>query len=134
MPDLLATGLTWLDDQRHRHLSRRVLFRRRGRFSADPPIEIALDATVGRTRWETDDGNGVFERYEARDFIVRAIDLTAGGERLEPRRGDRIVERRGSTDWIYEVMAPAGEPEWSTDRECLSYRIHSKLVASEEAA
>lgn len=134
MPDLLAHGLTWLDDQRHRHLTRRVAFRRRGRFANDPAIEIELDATVGRTRWEVEDGNGMFERYEARDFTVRAIDLQHAGERLEPRRGDRIVERRGSTDCIYEVMSPAGEPEWNTDRECISYRIHTKLVSSEEVA
>jgi hypothetical protein len=134
MPDLLAKGLVWLDDQRHRHMTRQVTFRRRGRFTSDPPIEIDLAATVDRTRWEIDDGNGVFERYEARDFIVRAADLAHDGVALEPRRGDRIVERRGGRDWIYEAMSPAGEPEWRTDRECVSYRIHTKLVASEEAA
>lgn len=120
--DLLASGAAWLSEQRHRHLTRSVEYRRGSRT-------IQLQATVGRTNWEVDDGHGHLERFESRDFIVRAADLAYEGEAWRPREGDRVSEANSST--TYEVMSPAREPLWrNVDPDGVSLRFHTKRVDS----
>ena len=120
--DLLASGAAWLSEQRHRHLTRPVEYRRGSK-------SIQLQATVGRTTWEVDDGHGYLERFESRDFVVRAADLAFGGERWQPRTGDRISETGSTT--TYEVMSPPREPHWrNVDPDGLSIRIHTKRIDS----
>ncbi len=125
MADLLETGSNWLQDQRTRHLSRTVVYER----GADT---TTLSATIGRTVFEIDDGRGVIQRHEARDFLVLAGDLVLAGAETLPQAGDRIRETQGTTVFVYEVMAPGNEPVWRySDPYRKTLRIHTKHVKTE---
>lgn len=92
---------------------------------------VALDATVGRSAFEVDDGHGVV-RFETRDYVVRMDALVLGGQATQPRRGDRIEEDAGNgTAVAYEVVNVAGSPEWRPcDSSRVLIRIHTKLAGS----
>ncbi len=125
MTDSLSQGLSWLEDQRHQHLTRLVTYRRGG-------DEVALAATVGRTVFEQDDHAGGLTRIESRDFLIRAIDLVLAGNVTLPQPGDRIIETDAIATYTYEVMAPATEPPWRySDVNRATLRIHTKQVATE---
>jgi hypothetical protein len=123
--DLLAKGAAWLEDQRHRHLTRTVVYQR-----GTNSVEIA--ATIGRTEFEQADEYGIIRRTEARDYLVRAVDLVIANEQVLPKAGDRIRETDGSVTYIYEVMAPGGEPPWRySDPYRQTLRIHTKFIGTE---
>lgn len=125
MGDLLEQGSAFLEDQRHRHMSRPVSYRR-GTDSVD------LQATVGKTVFEQADGNGLIQRIEARDFLVRAEDLVLAGQTTLPRAGDQVREAQGVTTHVYEVMAPGGEPPFRySDPFRRTVRVHTKHIATE---
>lgn len=115
MPDLLANGSDWLQEQRHLHLSRPVAYWR-------GPRSIAMQATVGQTDFELTDDSGIFQRIDSRDFLIRTQDMAFG----LPQAGDRIVD--AGTD--YEVMSPGGgRPPWRySDNRKLTMRVHTKAV------
>jgi hypothetical protein len=118
--DLLEKGSAWLDDQRHKHLTRTVLYQRGG-------DEVELAATIGRTVFEQADEFGVIHRTEARDFLVRAADLMLAGVQTLPEAGDRIRETTGGQTFVYEVMAPGDEPPFRySDPYRRTLRIHTK--------
>ncbi len=122
MADLLETGSNWLQDQRTQHMSRTVSYER----GIDT---VSVSATVGRTVFEIDDGHGVIQRHEARDFLVLADDLVLVGSKVLPQPGDRIRETQGTTVFVYEVMAPGNEPVWRySDPYRKTLRIHTKQV------
>ena len=125
MADLLETGSDWLQDQRTKHMSRQVVYQRGSE-------SVSLAATIGRTVFEIDDGQGLLERYESRDFLVLADDLVLAGSKTLPKSGDRIRETQGSDVFVYEVMAPGGEPVWRySDPYRKTLRIHTKQIAKE---
>jgi hypothetical protein len=122
MPDLLRTASDWLEDMRTEHASGTVTYRR----DADSAL---LAATIGRTLFEVDDGFGVLQKYESRDFLVLAADLVLAGSPVLPKAGDRIDETAGTTTHVYEVMAPGKEPPWRySDPYRKTIRIHTKQV------
>jgi len=124
-PDLLGQGASWLEDQRHQHLTRSVTYRRAG-------DEVELAATIGRTVFEQDDHAGGLTRIESRDFLIRATDLVLAAETTLPQSGDRIHESDAIATHIYEVMAPGTEPPWRySDVNRATLRIHTKQVATE---
>ncbi len=124
--DLLAQGLSWLEDQRHQHLTRLVTYQRGG-------SEVELAATIGRTVFEQDDHAGGLTRIESRDFLIRAADLVLAGDTTLPKPGDRIVETDSISTYTYEVMAPGSEPPWRySDSNRATLRIHTKHVGTEE--
>jgi len=125
MSDLLGQGLSWLEDQRHQHLTRLVTYQRGG-------DEVELSATIGRTVFEQDDHAGGLTRIESRDFLIRAADLVLASEVTLPQPGDRIRESDSIATYTYEVMAPGSEPPWRySDVNRLTFRIHTKQVATE---
>jgi hypothetical protein len=128
MPDMLAQGSAWLEDQRHAHLARPVIYERGGET-----IEIL--ATIGRTLFEqVDASGGVLQKIESRDFLVRASDLILGGRPTLPKSGDRIHEESIGQVFIYEVMTPLGgnEPPYRySDPNRRTLRIHTKHVGTE---
>ncbi|MCC6907188.1 MAG: hypothetical protein IT430_04535 [Phycisphaerales bacterium] len=125
MTDLLSQGLSWLEDQRHQHLTRMVTYQRGG-------SEVELPATIGRTVFEQDDHVGGLTRIESRDFLIRAVDLVLAAETTLPQPGDRIIETDAVATYTYEVMAPGSEPPWRySDVNRLTLRIHTKHVATE---
>lgn len=125
MPDVLEKGLAWLDDQRHAHMTRTVVYQR----GADA-VEIA--ATIGRTEFEQVDEFGIVHKVQSRDFLVRTADLVLAGALTLPKAGDRIRETAGAQTFVYEVMAPGNEPPWRySDPYRKALRIHTKHVATE---
>ena len=125
MPDLLEQGSAWLEDQRTRHMSRTVTYVR-GVDSVD------VAATIGKTAFEQTDEYGVIHRTESRDFLVLTADLVLDGTATLPKAGDRIRETAGDQVFVYEVMAPGGEPPWRySDPYRRTLRIHTKHVGTE---
>lgn len=131
MPDMLAQGLAWLEDQRHAHLTRQVVYERGGET-----IEVL--ATIGRTLFEqVDASGGVVQKFESRDFLVRASDLVLGGRPTLPKSGDRIRETSGEQVVVYEVLTPLGgnEPPYRySDPNRRTLRIHTKHIGTEAIA
>ncbi|HPD28572.1 MAG TPA: hypothetical protein PLL20_01150 [Phycisphaerae bacterium] len=127
MSDLLEQGSAWLDDQRTRHMTRSVEYRR----GADA---VALSATVGRTVFEQADEYGIVHRTESRDYLVLTTDLVLAGMQTVPRAGDRVRETDGDQVFVYEVMAPGAEPPYRySDPYRRTLRIHTKHVGTEAA-
>lgn len=125
MTDLLAQGAAWLEDQRHKHLTRTVTYVRGAE-------SVELSATIGRTEFEQADEYGVVRRTESRDYLVRTMDLMIGAAQVLPKAGDRIRESEDGVTFIYEVMAPGGEPPGRySDPNRQTLRIHTKYVARE---
>lgn len=125
--DLLDKGAAWLEDQRHQHLTRTVTYQR-----GTDTVELA--ATIGRTRFEQTDEDGLMHQVEARDYLVRTQDLVLAGSQALPEAGDQIREADGDQVFVYEVMAPGGEPPWRySDPQRRTLRIHTKHVRTEPA-
>lgn len=125
MGDLLDRGSAFLDDQRHRHLSRTVLYRR----GAD---EQEVQATIGKTEFEQADDAGLIHRVESRDFLIRASDLDLGAGPTLPRAGDQVRETSGSQVFVYEVNAPGGQPPFRySDPNRRVLRVHAKHIGTE---
>jgi len=123
--DLLGDGAAWLEAQRHLHLTRLVTYQRGG-------DTVDLNATIGRTLFEQADAYGVIHRTESRDFLLRAEDLVLAGSTVLPVAGDQIREAAGELTYIYEVVAPEGEPPFRySDPNRLTLRIHTKRVNTE---
>jgi hypothetical protein len=125
MGDLLEQGAAFLDDQRHRHMSRTVVYRR----GAD---EKEVQATIGRTEFEQADEAGLIHRVESRDFLIRAADLDLGAGPIQPRAGDQVLETVGVQVYVYEVNAPGGQPPFRfSDPYRRVMRVHTKFVGTE---
>ena len=126
MADLLQQGLGWLEEQRTRHLTRAVTYRR-GALSA------SVQATIGETVFRLSDPLGAEVRHVRRDYLILAEDLVLDGQTVLPERGDRIEETEGSETQVHEVMGPGGgEPDWRySDPYRKTLRIHTKHVATE---
>ncbi len=125
MADLLQRGAAFLEDQRHRHMTRPVVYLRGG-------ASVELDATVGRTVFDQQDQFGVLHRTESRDYLVRAADLVLAGEPFLPKAGDRVREPAGTGALLYEVMAPGAEPPFRfSDPERITLRVHTKFIGLE---
>lgn len=125
MADLLEQGSTFLEDQRHRHMSRPVAYRR-GTASVD------VQATVGKTEFEQSDQDGLIQRIESRDYLIRTQDLVLAGQPTLPRAGDQVRETQDASTHVYEVMAPGGEPPFRySDAYRRTLRVHTKHIATE---
>lgn len=118
MPDMLAAGAAWLSDRLRASAAATVAYVR-GVNTA------TVLATIGQSRFESQDGNGVIEQWESRDFIIKTEELPYG----EPQRGDRIYEQLGGVATIYEVAAPRGVPLFHYgDAFQTCVRVHAKRV------
>ena len=86
MGNLLETGAKWLADQVKTHASMDVVYAR-------DLEQVPVQAMIGRTEFEIDDGSGIVERFESRDFLIHPGDLAMiqMGENLAARIA-RIIE------------------------------------------
>ena len=126
MTDLLEQASSWLDEQRIQYMSKLVSYQR-GETSID------VLATIGRTVFEIDDGTGVLEKIESRDFLIVASHLVLDSEPILPQPGDRIKETAGDKVYVYEVLAPGKEPCYRfSDLYRNTLRIHTKHVDTED--
>lgn len=118
MPDLLRRASCLLADTFAEHAASEVVYSRSAQTSR-------FGATVGRTQFQSDDGNGGITEWQSVDFIVKAEFLKLDGLPFTPRRGDRITFC-GS---VYEVLAPIDGPAY---RKCDAFgyaiRIHTKRI------
>ena len=125
MGDLLDRGSAFLDDQRHKHMSRTVVYQR----GAEAKEVLA---TIGKTEFEQADEAGLIHRVESRDFLVRTADLDLGAGPILPRAGDQVRETVEAQVFVYEVNAPGGQPPFRySDPYRRVLRIHSKHIATE---
>ena len=104
MADILKNALSWLESQRKKHLSSLVIYRRGGGGEAS----FTVSATIGKTIFRIEDNYGRIVHYESRDYLISSADLVINGTVVQPEKGDEIID----DGFIYEVMAPANEPEW----------------------
>jgi hypothetical protein len=124
LTDILRAGSHWLQEQRKKHASRSVLYRR-------GTETVTVAATVGRTVFEQDDGAGSVMRTEVRDYLIDSADLIIEFKPVLPEKGDRIEEIEGTNKFIYEVMPIGREPHWRySDPYRKTLRIHTKHVAT----
>ena len=121
MPDLLEQSQEWLTSMNRIHRSRQVVYVRGAQTKTVP-------AVIGKTVFKVDNGYGLFERVEARDYLVEVTDLTEFGE---PARGDRVKDTLNGKTEMFEVMAPNGEDHFRYDAYRRVFRIHAKHVATE---
>jgi hypothetical protein len=125
MADMLEQGAAFLDDERHKHMSRPVVYQR-GAESKE------VLATIGRTEFEQADEAGLIHRVESRDFLIRTADLDLGSGLTLPRAGDRVRETAGTQVFVYEVNAPGGQPPFRcSDPYRKVLRIHTKHIGTE---
>ena len=116
MPDLLAKGAAWLESQRTKHLTTTVTYVRND-------VQIVVPATIGRTKYEADDGQVVRIEFTDRDYLILTADLVLGGQVSEPQRGDLI--REGPRE--FEVL------DWRySDPYRTTLRINTKHVGAVE--
>lgn len=91
--------------------------------------QVEAVAVVGSTLFEIDNGYGVVEKTEARDYLIDKKWLFLSTGEVTPAAGHRILERDGDTVYVYEAMAFGKEPAWRwSDRFRQTYRIHTKHV------
>ncbi|MBB3205448.1 hypothetical protein FHS27_001248 [Rhodopirellula rubra] len=122
MSDMLHKGQSWLAAKLTRFASRIVTYQR-------DDLSVELPATIGKSEYEQDDGEGVITRAQVRDFLINTKDLLASPIGTWPRRGDRILETEGDTTFVYELMSIGNEPPWRySDPFRVKLRIHTKLV------
>jgi len=127
MPNLLEQGASWLADQLKTHASTEVIYQR-------GVNQVAVQATIGKTEFEIDDGSGVIQRFQSRDYLIQTADLMLGGAPTLPVAGDRIRETVGDQTLVYEVLAPGNEPHFCfSDPFRKVLRIHAKHVGTENA-
>ena len=125
MTNLLDQGAAWLADQLKTHASTEVVYQRGAN-------QVAVQATIGKTEFEVDDGAGIIQRVQSRDYLIQAADLQLGGLVTLPQAGDRIRERVGEKTFVYEVLAPGNEPPYRySDPFRKLLRIHTKHVGTE---
>ena len=123
--NLLERASNWLEDRRTEHATSSVTYQRAN-------DTVVVSASIGRTIFDVDNGFGVVERTETRDFLVLTDDLVLGGARTLPERGDRVRETQGTTTFVYEVMAPGKEPHWRySDPYRKALRSHTKHISTE---
>ena len=125
MGDLFDRGSAFLDEQRHKHMSRTVVYQR-GAESKE------VLATIGKTEFEQADDAGLIHRVESRGFLVRTADMDLGSGLTLPRAGDQVRETVGAQVFVYEVNAPGGQPPFRySDPFRRVLRIHTKHIGTE---
>ena len=70
-------------------------------------LSVELPATIGKSEYEQDDGEGTITRAQASDHLINSKDLLNSAIGTRPRRGDRILETDGDTTFVYELMKHA---------------------------
>ncbi len=126
MLNIMERGQAWLASQLTEHASKKVVYCR-------DAIEVELSATIGKSEYDQDDGEGIVTRSQVRDFLINTHELMESAIGSLPRRGDTIVEVVGYTVFEFEVMSLGNDPPWRySDPFRFKLRIHTKQVASRE--
>lgn len=86
-------------------MSREIIYRRN-------ELSVLIRATIGKSMYDQDDGEGIVTRSQVRDFLINTRDLTTSIIGSLPKAGDTIVEIDDESEFTYEVMAMGSEPPW----------------------
>lgn len=122
---LFEEASVWLAGQLETHAGVPVVIERDGQ-------QTPVEAVIGKTIFRLDNGYGIHERIESRDFLIATDKYAFDGEATLPDRGDRIRKTKGAETFVYEVMAPGREPAWRySDAFRTLLRIHTKHIATE---
>lgn len=125
MTNLFDLGTSWLADQLKAHASIIVDYVRGNE-------QVTVQATVGKTEFEIDDGAGAPIRVQSRDYLIQAADLQLSFIPILPVAGDLVHETVGDQTFVYEVNAPGNEPPYRySDPFRKLLRIHTKHVATQ---
>jgi hypothetical protein len=124
--DLLDAGMAWLAKKLERHAAKAVEYRRGA-------ASVEVYATIGQTLLKLGDGyGGTRMEWTDRDYLIPAAKLVLGGVQVEPQMGDTVRETMGDEVFVYEVLAPAGEPAWRwSDPHRRMLRVHAKHIGTE---
>lgn len=107
------------------HVSQQITLKRGASTTPD------VTATVGNTRAEVMDQQGVTVQARERDYLIDVADYVIGSVAVEPAEGDEIRETDGATTHVYEVRPLGAEPAWRwSDPYRQTYRIHTKYVGT----
>ena len=112
--DMLEKGLAWLAGKQKKHASQHVRYYRGSEC-------YPVDATLGTTKLEIDDGSGVRVTAHSTDFLIRAADLP-----VLPDVGDRVLFHGGEFEVL--ELTPTGCWHWS-DPYAITRRIHTKRIS-----
>ena len=97
---MLHRGQSWLAAKLTKHASRDVVYQR-------DDVSVELSATIGKSEYEQDDGDGVITRAQVRDFLINTKDLLQSTIGTWPRRGDRILETDGDSTFCLLYTSPS---------------------------
>lgn len=124
MADLLQTAAAWLAGQLKEHVSQSVVYKRGAQ-------SVTVTATIARTLFQADDGTGVIDRQEVRDFLIDVAELLLGGAATTPRRGDTIEWTIGGTLCTFEVgLGDRADPAYEyADAYRTKYRVHTRQLS-----
>lgn len=126
MADLLQAGETLLTTVRKASVSVEVEYRRSG---AEP---VTVSATIGATRTEQAQADGVVTEHNVRDYLILAEDLVIDGSLSTPMKGDKIAQDSGTFYDLFEVLPIGDAPEYELSGPYRkTYRIHTKHVGTE---
>jgi hypothetical protein len=111
--NLLESGLHWLAKKQKQHVSSPVDYCRN-------EIRHNVDATLGRTKFDTVDDYGLRITAHSIDFLINAADLD-----LVPQVGDRII----CNEIVHEVLELGQSGCWCwCDPHGIKRRIHTKRL------
>ena len=123
--DLLATGKTWLKDQRYKHMSRTATYRR-----GDDSVE--LSASIRRGMADVMDADGTYVTAQAAVIRLRSEDLVLAGFVAFPSVGDRIVYTAAGKLVVCEVLGDGPRALFTAD-DSGSFKINTKIVSEVDA-
>ena len=104
MPNMMQTGFAWLADQQKANCSRTVTYTR-------GVNSVTLSIVDGAREFEADDGSGVIDRFEVRDYLIVTGDLIINSVLTVPARGDTITDGTHT----YTVDMPDGIEVYQED-------------------
>ena len=111
--NMLQNGLNWLANKQNQHVSSRVFYYR-------DEVCYPVKATLGRTKFDTEDDYGLRITAHTIDFLINAVDLD-----LVPQVGDRIV----CDKIVHEVLELGQAGCWCwCDPHGIRRRIHTRQL------
>lgn len=123
MADLLQSGASFLQAQRHAHMAHEVSYVRGGGAGT----LLTIKATVGRSSFERRDTEGnVFADIDTRDFTFRTSDLAIAGVPFTPDPEDEIIEIIGDREIVHKPVRSGPDQPWRyEDQGREAIRVHT---------
>ena len=121
--NLMTSASRWLHRQRAIHSTDQM-------FYARSSISVKMDATLTRTEYELEDGDGATIKMEVADFIFSEDVLKKLGDEIKiPEVGDEITMIRGNKLSVFMVSEFGGIGHWKyVDRNGANIRVHTVKI------